>query len=579
MPIEFPLSSEKIQEEMKRLIFKIREETNWELKRNLSEITIEIGDAPEYGSIFGIDRGLKKVTFGSWLDEITPRYYRTNLVEFLIIRESIACFIENELLFVSDITLVHYILNLSALAFLRKKYEKKYFETKLFNIRDRFLFEDENLNEEEMYFQSKFHSLSTIVISQQITYNHLLETFLHFLEESSYTELDEAEILEHIYRYLSNIPEEIVAPIRLKHNTLQVLEKVVDLGFNASAIKIAEILGKDHTTIYREFKKIASRYNAYFRVQKNFHKLGLHFYSILVRLNKNNEDNLQRLINELNKIKYIGEIYEGAGENLNYVYSVTLCTHFVADSLSNKLEKMMKNSIINSFEVKSLKNRIYMTSFVVDRFEPSSENYQKLLNGEILCKKIETWNDNNFKKSPPMKFTEKEGNLLKAISIYKSNSLVNPQLYRVFMPQLKKFALENNVDINKMDDFLGFMNNQRNQLLEKGLIDFRLELTLSDLGINDILTIKVNCDPENSKVIKLMDKLSIFSWIAFQISYDSIIIQILGLNNEQDIANLITDLIIKDGFEYEKFTVKNKVWRYIPLADLYHFQGNRWSLF
>ncbi|NHJ48289.1 MAG: hypothetical protein FK733_10935 [Asgard group archaeon] len=579
MPIEFPLSPEKIREEMKRIISEIRDETDWELKWNLSELTIEIGNAPMYGPIFGINRDSKKIAFGSWLEELTPKYYRNNLVEFLIIRESLSCFIENELLLETNFTLVFYILNLCALAYMRKKYEKKYFETKLFNIRERFLFEDDQLNDEERFFQSKFHSLATNVVSQQITYKHLLETFLHFLEESSYSELDEYEILDHIYRYLSNIPEEIVAPIRLKLNTLQVLEKVVDMGFDATASNIAEILGKDHTTIYREFKKIASRYNAYFRVQKNFHKLGLHFYLILIRLNKNNDDNVQRTIDELCKVRYVGIISEGKGDNFHYIYSITLCPHFVADSLGNKFEKMMKNQIIKSFEIKPLKNRIYMTSFVEERFDSSIENYQKLIDGVFKCKKIETWNDNKFKQSPPMKFTEKERNLLRAISVYKSSSLANPQLYRVFTTQLKKFAVDNKIDINKLDDFLGFMNSQRNQLLEKELINFRLELTISDLAINDVLSIKVNCDTENEKTVQLIDKISIFSRIAFHITHDCIIIQILGLNNEHPITNLIIKLISKFGFEYEKFTIKQKVWRFIPLSELYHFQGNKWALY
>jgi hypothetical protein len=110
------------------------------------------------------------------------------------------------------------------------------------------------------------------------------------------------------------------------------------------------------------------------------------------------------------------------------------------------------------------------------------------------------------------------------------------------------------------------------------MIDFRLELTITDLAINEVLTIKVSCDPESVKAIKLMDQLSIFSWIAFYSSYDGIIIQILGLNNEHAITKLVTEYISKYGFEYEKFTVNQKVWRFIPISELYHFQGNKWAL-
>jgi hypothetical protein len=578
MPIEFPLSPEKIREEMKRIISKIREETSWEQKRKLSEITIKIGNTPEYGPIFGIDRSKKKITFGSFLNELTPKYYRTNLVEFLIIRETIACFINNDLLFENEFPLVHYILNLCALAFSRKKHEKRSFETKLVNIRNRFLFEDESLDEAERYFHSKIQSLSSIVISQKILFKHLMETFLHFLEELSYTEEDENEVLEYLYRYFSNIPEEIVAPIRLKQNTLLVLEKVVELGFNATAKTISKILGKDHATIYREFNKIASRYNAYFRVQKNFNKLGLHYYFILIRLIRDNEDNFQRIIEELNKIRYIDEAYEGIGENYRYAFLVTLCPHLITNSLEKKLDRLKKNGVVESFEIKPLNNRVYMTTFIEERFEPSIENYKKLLNGKINCTKIKTWDNNHFQQSPPMKFSEKDKNLLRTISVYKSHSLVNPQYYRVFTNELKKFAMDNNVDVNKMDDFLGFMNTQRNHLLEKNLIDFRLELTLTDIAINNILIIKVNCDLDEKQAQELINEISIFSWVAFYVTYDSIIIRILGLPFDHAITNLLTDLIEQNGFEYEKFTINQKIWRFIPYADLYYYQGNKWAL-
>jgi hypothetical protein len=579
MPIEFPLTPEMIREEMKRTISDIREETNWELTRNLSELTIKIGDAPEYGSKYGVNRNDKEIIYGSWLENLKPKYYKVNLVEFLIIRESIACFIDEDLLFDVDINLAQYILNISALAYMRKKHESRSFETRLINIRNRVLIIGENLKEEEKFFLAKLQSLSSIIISQQITYQHLFETFLHFLDETSLSEIDEGEILDYIYRYMSNIPEEIIAPIRLKKNTLQVVEKVIKLGFDATAKKISSILGRDHATIFREFNRIASRYKAYLKVHKNYHKLGLHFYYILIQLSKDKEDNFTRALNELNKDRYVGLIFEGENKSSRYIFSITLCPHFVSDSLGNKFENFLKNKVITSFEIKPIRNRIFMTSFIEDRFEPSIENYGKLLNEEITCTKLKTWDDNNFQKAPPMRFTEKEDNLLRAMSIYRSHSLVNPQSYRGFSAQMKKFAEDNNVNVNELDDYLGFMNVLRNQLLENNLIDFRLELTVTYLAIADQLIIKVNCNPDDEKVQTLMNKLSIFSSIFFIVYHDGIIIKIIGLNNGHEITNLIEDLLINNELEFETFTVNQKPLKYIPFNELYHYKGNKWALF
>jgi hypothetical protein len=576
MSIEFPLTPDNIREEMERIISSIREETNWELHRNLTEVTIEIGDAPEKGSLFGISRMPKELAFGSWIADLQPDYYRTNIAEFVIIRESISFFIDNELVFDSDQELIQDILFLCAIAFWRRMYEGREFETRLVNVRQLLLIATEDLTEEERSKHALIQALSNTIISQKISYNLAVETSLHFIGEPPYIEIDELEIMLLLYRFFSDIPDEIVAPISLKPKSLQVLEKVIELGFKATPIAISKILKKDNASIHREFTRIASRYNAFFRVEKNFHKLGLHYYSIIIRFN--DLDNKERIINELENIEYIGEIYEGSGNDKEYVYSIVLCPHFIAETLGTKLERLQRNNFLSSFEIKPLKNRIYMTTFVEGRFQPSIENYKKLLNNKIRSKKLKIWDNNRFSQNPPMNFEEKENNLLKAISVYQSHSIANNRYYRVFTTEMYSFASENNVNTKEMGKVLGFMNNQRNQLLDKELIDFRLELTLTNIAIDDMLIIKVKCDPDTEEIQKLIDKISIFSWTAFNIAFDSIIIRVLGLNNKHAISKLLSDTINEDGFEYEMFTVNKKVWRYIPFADLYHHQGNKWAL-
>ncbi|HUT80128.1 MAG TPA: hypothetical protein VMZ29_02920 [Candidatus Bathyarchaeia archaeon] len=578
MNLTFHLTPEVIREGIKETIKEIKEESGWDLTRELSAVTIELGDAPEVGPKFGVVRTQDKLIFGNWLNDITPNYNKINTCEFLIIRESFDFFISSNILFKLEFELIDYILNLLACSFLRKKYEKASFGLKLNVLLFRFIIRHKEIDDKKKELIYKIDALLSNIISQEITYVLILNTFNHFVNESSDYELEIDEILDYLYRYIVKSPEEIVAPIYLRNITLQVLQKVVNLGFDATSVLLADTLDIDNTTITRELIKITNRYNAKFRVEKNFYKLGLYYYSIIIRLKSKNDETLSQVIDQLLKTKYIGEVYNGYNKDYLYIYIITLCPHIVADSLDNKLLKLQNKGLIHSFEVKPLKNRLFFTTLVEDKFTPSLDNYKKLLNNEIPCVKLLTWDNNRFSEDVPYSFTRNEKNLLQFISIYQSHILANPLSYLTFLSQLKEFLKENTIDINKLDETLGFLNKQRNLLVNNNLINFRLQLTISYLALDDMLIIKIDCDPETAKVKELLDKLAIFSWIAYNIALESVIIRIQGLNTEHKIVDFITDVITSYGFEYEVFNTNPKVWRFVPYADLYYFEGNLWAI-
>ncbi len=578
MNLTFPLTPEIIRESIQETISEIKEESGWDLARELSDVTIELGDAPEIDPAFGVIRSYNKLIFGNWLNEITPNYNRVNTCEFLVIRESFAFFISSNILFKTDFKLLDYILDLLACSFLRKKYEKTSFGLKLNVLLFRFIVRPKIIHDEKKDLIFKIDALLYNIIAQEITYILILNTFNHFVNESSEQEFDSNEILDYIYRYIVKSPEEIIAPIFLRNITLQVLQKIVNLGFEATSTSLADNLNIDNTTITRELIKITNRYNAKFRVEKNFYKLGLYYYSIIIRLKSRKNETLTQIIDELLKVRYIGEVYEGSNKTYTYIYSFTLCPHIVADSLDNKLLKFQNKGLIQSYEIKPLKNRLFLTALVEEKFTPTIDNYRKLLNNEIQCVKLVTWDNNKFKEDIPYKFTSSEKNLLQFISIYQSHILSNPLSYLTFMSPLKEFLLENNIDINKLDETLGFLNKQRNLLLSNNLIDFRLQLTISYLVLDDMLMIKIDCDPETEKVKELLNKLAIFSWIAYNIAYESVIIRIQGLNTDHKLVEILTEIIISYGFDYEIFNLKPQTWRYIPYGDLYYFEGNKWAI-
>ncbi len=578
MNLSFPISPEQIRAGMGEVVTKIQEETGWNLERNLSDISITMGDASEFGSDFGTVRASDSIIFGSWVNQIVPETVSVNLFEFLIIRESISLFFEEKYLFSVLKEITDFFLNLMAISFLRKEYDKRALEIRLSNATSRFLFIAKEVTSEERLIFNKKHELLTLVISQTISIRLLRDTYFHFIEDTPFEEIDIEELLDYVLRYLSNSPEEVISPIRLNRRTLQVLEELVNLGFSGTTPQIAENLGINTASISRILNQIAVRYNAKFRVEKNYYKLGLHYHLIIIRLEIDNQESYSRIMVELEKIKYIYEIYSGLGNDYQYIYCVTLCPFIVAENLSSKLQRYQNSNIIISFDVKPTQNRIFQTALIDNEFSPTFNNYKKLISGEIPCKKLVTWDNSYFEEDISTQFSERDSNLLRFLSIYQSNGIVNYNYYKVFQAELKELLNDNELNTRNMQDCLTFMNRIRVSLLDQNLIDFRLQLTLTSMAVNEYLILKISCDPDEKKIHSLIERLSVFSWTVIHIGYEDIVFSIHGLNYSHPISKLVIKEIEDNGFKCEYFSVTSKVWRSVPFDTLYSYQDNRWFL-
>lgn len=578
MNLSFPISPEQIREGMKEIIERIKEETKWDTVRTLADVSISIGEAPEYGQFFGVTREPKSIIFGSWIDQITPNTIRFNQFEFLIVRESISFFFEEKYLFSELKEITNFFLNMTAISFLRKEYDRQSLEIRLTTAKSRFLFIAKDVTSEEKLFYNKMYEVFSLVISQTISIKLIRNTYYHFVEDTPFDELDYEEILDYFIRYLSDSPEEIISPIRLKNRTLQVLQKIVEFGFTGTTPQIAESLDINTSTISRELNQIAARYNAKFRVEKNFYKLGLHHYHTIIRLEKGNNNSITKIIEMFKSIRYFGEIYQGSNENLNYIYCISLCPEIVAENLRFKLKKYRKSNVILSFEVKPASNRIFRTALIGRDFKPSLVNYRKLMNNEISCLKLTTWKNTNFEQDVSVKFKPSDKNMLRFLGIYQSNGIVNFNFYKVNVAELNEFLEENGYNPRNQQECITFMNRIRNTLLKQKLIDFRLELTLTNKTLKDRLVIKIKCNPKDEKITSLLERLSVFSWILIFIGSEDVTFSVYGLDYKHPISKLLFEEIENEGFEYEYFSKRIKVWRNVPLGQLFSFQDKKWFL-
>ncbi|MCF2144296.1 MAG: hypothetical protein K9W42_11405 [Candidatus Heimdallarchaeota archaeon] len=580
MKLEQPLTPKQIRSHLQALIDEIQEETDWELQRKLEDIEITLGDAPTFGPTYGVIRTKKKITFGQWFNDLSPETYQKTIWEHVLIREALAFFIEDSLLFHPSFTLSQYVINIAALSKMQQNYLRREFASRAYNIRYRFIhFEDEQRIEvNKKSFLGILYFLSVTIASKRIPFKLILDTFHFFVNDPNEIVGKELEILEEFNDYLSFKPEQIIAPIRMRKITLQVLKGILQQGINATLSNLEQLLKLDYTLISKELVKLANIHNAKFWVEKNFYKLGLHYYTIIIKLKESKRQITETIEKDLLENPYIDIIYQGSPISPQYFYALMLCPHVLANSLEKRMEKRQNQGFLDYFEIKPLKDRIFMTALVEKNFKPTIESFKELLDGKRECVKLVTWNNCFLQEELPHKFTFNEKRLLKFISIYRSHSLTNPSLYSGFGIELQEFLKENNIDFNQIENFLSFMNKLRNDAIEKDLINFRLVLTPPVVSLKDLLIIKIKGENETSKFKELIDQLAIFSWIGYNITFDGMLVRVMGLDSNHKIAKMLCDFIIEKGYTLEAFTVRQKVRRYVPLDELYSFEAHLWKI-
>lgn len=577
MKLEFPLTPEKIREGMEKVISSIREETKWDVQRTLSNVTIDIGEAPEQGYDFGVNKKKNKLIFGKWIDKVEPEITSRKIWEFIIIRESLSLFVKDELLEKEISELTSLFLNFMAMSYQNKLYEGKSFESEFQLLKARFLYltkEDKIVTKQ---LEKELDSLLTIIVTQGITYKLIYNTYLHFIEDIPVNELDAEELVYDFNRYLSSSPEEIAAPIQFKDSVVIVINELINLGHDASAVEIGKNLRMNHSTVTKHLTKLVSRYNAYWRREYNWKRIGLHTYLILIEFSKNNETIKEDIGKEIEQIPYFFVLYEGQNSDFNYLYSVLHLPHSIADNLTVSLEKKRKDKLINSFDIKPINRRVFKTALVHPQIKPTLSNYKKMLENKIPIQKFVAWDSNEF-DSKTIELDISDDSLLGFMSILMNKSITAKGYFGVWLDNLDEFLRRNNINPKDTLEGTSFFNKLQKTAIEKQLLDFRISISPSIMHSNELLFFKIACKPDSDTTYRLVEDLSIFGWQVILYSYSEIFLVINGLNYKDKLTELIIKFLEEKNLDFEYLSFKNKFSRYIPLNELYDYQNKRWKL-
>jgi len=575
--VSSPKKIPDIKKEIKKHYNEIKEKTKWESFRKPSDLVIELGEAPEYYESFGVSRNKEKIVFGNWINNIKTNYTKEDLWESILIRESFALFIDDKY-FVDDLVkLTNIFLNIAVISYIQDIYQKKGTTLKISNVRVRISKENTSYKQGEENPYNTIESLLKEIINQNISYKLIIDTYIHFIDGYNENDFDIEELKDDFHRYISQSSMDIVAPIYLKSKTAIVLKELIRSGFKTSTFKIAENLEVNQSTVSRQLTKIMAKFYAKWRAVKNWGKIGLNTYMLIIRLQKNNKKKFDYLTKELLKIDYISQIYNGTNEEYDFIYSVFESPSIVHKLLEKKLFRYQESRQLNSFELDQIINFKKKLALIDNQFKPNMENFRKLIYNEIIVNKITVWESSYFKNQEKIQLEEKDKLILEFLSIIKSNSLTSYSFYGVFVKQAIDFITQNGYSIDQVKEYSGFFNNLQNNAIERNLLDYSLLITLSSSSSN-YLIIRLYDYPNPNELEKLLDDLSVFSNVYFRKSIHNTIITIYGLNYLDPLVDIIKQRITKVSCRVEIFSMKLEKWQYVPYSDLYDFQSKKWKI-
>ncbi|MFW9922949.1 MAG: hypothetical protein ACFFDW_06630, partial [Candidatus Thorarchaeota archaeon] len=414
-------------------------------------------------------------------------------------------------------------------------------------------------------------------LKQKISYKLVLETLYYFIEDLEPEFIDLEELIEDLMRYLLLSPDEISMPIHIREKALEIIENLIENGYQTSFSKIAEYMDIDNSLITREIAKINARYNAFWRVEKNFNKMGLYTYLIIIRFD-NKDEIYDLLIKKIGEIKYTFDIFTGSNEKYVYLYTILQSPHLLINNLIYEFDKLVKEKKIISFDINTITKRSFYSSFVQQALNPSIENIQNLLENKILYKKLELWNTDLFNDKKRIDFKTQNEKLLEFLSVLLYSHLTGNKIFGVRIEHIYKFFEKHNINPKDMVLITNFMTNLEKEAIDMNLLDYRLQVAKSRLNTSNSLIIKLIKPPERNDIEKIINSLLCFGISIVMESYDCIFISIIGPTNDCLVYKSVHQFLNKSKIPFECFIIESIIRKYVPYHILYDYENKKWLI-
>jgi len=550
-----------------------KQKLNLEIKRSIGKFSME-----SLNQSFGVNLGIKRkeniISIGNWVINQIETRSTTYLIYFLIMKESLVHFFDDTITKTDEA-----ILNIITILWIKHYFSIKTLDNPMIKAINHRIYQDDLIAGKHFI---QFLNISDILFIKNISFE---KAFTKFYELKQQLKLSENDLFQEyrkwVFIFISDF--DVIAPIVLSKTLLPTLELLTKLNHKeANAERISEILDLHPNSVRYQFRSIFEKYIVLWRPVLNSERLKLHDYFLKIILP---EGNFESVYNLISQIPYNKSIYIGETETNKILYCPSLISpHLVSEQLNVKLTKLLNKKQIIDFNLQQIRERFQYGTITHERINPTLEYFQNLL-----------LNDSNMKNLIPLTIAHEklenfslefddddqtvDYNLLYFLSILRNKYLLK-QGYNVFVNELPNLYKINNIEIN--DNLAGsvLLNQLEIRALKKGLLTYVFFIRsfaplAPDVLIFEIPTLNKRYGKTLPETIHHLQKFSFLAQISIA---DREIYIIPGLNHNHPIANLIQQVLDKNGLESTFYTIRMKESRFIPLHDLYDYDKQKWKV-
>jgi len=386
-----------------------------------------------------------------------------------------------------------------------------------------------------------------------------------FIEEKIKTPIKEDE------------PYSFPEPIFLKKIHYQIIRELTINDFKVTTRLLANKCGCSHTTISRHISSLANEYDIKWQSQVNRMKMGLQHHLLYIQIPVQNGDFLEKLTNTLEENRYLSNISIGKNKNSYFIFSNIASPQITAVLISRRLEKYLKESQIESFEILPVIKEEQYLGIVLEEFQPTNHSIQLLLNNNFPVKRVKTSYYDRFKDQSLYKFKKKDSMLLQFLSLKHSIPLTKKIDNEFWIYELIKNGLNKETEFNIYLELLPLLNKLQKSAVKQSLLDYRLVITQKQKS-NENLQIKIQLSTEDRLFHKIKKALTVFASTIIFYSHNQVLFIINNINKNSVYTSLILEHLKQFTDEFTFFFAVSKSQKDIPLSDLYDFQAQKWYL-
>ncbi|MHA1212449.1 MAG: hypothetical protein ACTSSH_08315, partial [Candidatus Heimdallarchaeota archaeon] len=381
----------------------------------------------------------------------------------------------------------------------------------------------------------------------------------------------------------NNIQEEdILSPIFMSQRLLSVFNHLFELGYEKGTTSTISKLMKVHqNTIRNVFVELMSDFTTFWRPIFNLERINLYPYLFKLRLNSKSKTN--DLLATLERIPYLRNIYFGSEKSgSEIIYSPSLiCPHIISELLREEFEKLLNKNLIDEYTLQLQREKIQYGTITTRPFNPTVSNFQKHLKKNLDQEIFTRYEFSNEKKDFSMEFdSEKmkiDTNLLHFLAVLRTKSLVKAR-YGVWVDQFNNLCNNNDIPLSNVQDQMNFLNQLEIRARRRGLLDYFL-ITRKSYSFADVSGIEIPTDEISDKDFdEIIERVRIFSSLGEFKLYDKTILIIPGITYNHPIADVLMELLEKEGLKPSLFSVRIHKGKFVPFHELFNFETQKWFL-